>query len=161
MSSTTLFDVYPLRRAPRWAAWLSVVLLIAAICSAPAAGQTTPPRIVDPLDFGWRFAQRDVPNGPDAGLDDASWQDVDLPHDWSIEGEYREDNPAGGAGAYLPGGVGWYRRVVDVPPEWKDKRVFIEFDAAQRNSDVWINGHHLGHRPYGYISFSYDLTPHL
>jgi beta-galactosidase len=117
--------------------------------------------VFEPLDLAWRFAQRDVVDGQDEGLDDAGWQEVDLPHDWSIEGEYRQDNPAGGAGAYLPGGIGWYRRVIDVPPEWKDKRIFIEFDAAQRNTDVWINGHHLGRRPYGYISFGYDLTPHV
>ena len=130
-------------------------------CSTRAAGQAAPPRIIQTLDRGWRFAQRDIANAQDAGLDDSRWQDVDLPHDWSIEGEYRQDNPAGGAGAYLPAGIGWYRRVIDVPPEWKDKRLFIEFDAAQRNSGVWINGHHLGRRPYGYISFGYDLTPHL
>ncbi|HEV2293515.1 MAG TPA: glycoside hydrolase family 2 TIM barrel-domain containing protein [Tepidisphaeraceae bacterium] len=114
-----------------------------------------------PLNLGWRFVQQDDSGAAAAGFDDSSWRMLDLPHDWSIEGEYRQDNPAGGAGAYLPCGVGWYRRAIEIPPQWTGKRVFIEFDAAQRNSDVWINGRHLGHRPYGYISFGYDLTPHL
>ncbi|MDQ3439448.1 MAG: hypothetical protein M3478_03765 [Planctomycetota bacterium] len=114
-----------------------------------------------PLDGGWRFVQDDVNGAQSPETDDSAWRPIDLPHDWGIEGEYRQDHPAGGVGAYFPGGIGWYRRVIDVVPEWVGKRVFIEFDAAQRNSDVWINGHHLGHRPYGYISFGYDLSPHL
>jgi beta-galactosidase len=114
-----------------------------------------------PLDFDWRFVLGEVKGAEQPNLDDSKWRRLDLPHDWGIEGEYRQDNPAGGAGAYLPGGIAWYRKAIDVPSEWKDRRVAIEFDAAQRNSEVWINGQSLGRRPYGYISFAYDLTPHL
>jgi len=83
----------------RGGAWLRVALLVAATCPARAAVPAAHPRAAEPLDFAWRFAQRDVANGQDVGLDDADWPDVDLPHDWSIEGEYRQDSPAGGAGA--------------------------------------------------------------
>ena len=134
------------------------LLLLMLLPGSAAAGG---PRVTRELDFDWRFHLGDAAGAEAAGYDDASWWTLDLPHDWGIEGEYRPDNPDHGAGAYLPGGIGWYRRVFDVPPEWHDRRVRIEFDAAQRNSDVWINGHLLGHRPYGYISFAYDLTPHL
>ncbi len=137
---------------------LLVSLIATTIFAATLLAQA---REVQPLDFDWRFALGDPAHAEDPAFDDSQWRSIDLPHDWSIEGEYNESNPAGGAGAYLPGGIGWYRRVLDVPESWSGKRVSIEFDAAQRNSDVWINGHHLGTRPYGYISFSYDLTPHL
>jgi beta-galactosidase len=118
-------------------------------------------REIQPLDFDWRFALGEQKHAEDPAFDDSKWRMVDLPHDWSIEGEYQQSNPAGGTGAYLPGGIGWYRRVIDMPESRSGKRVSIEFDAAQRNSDVWINGHHLGSRVYGYISFSYDITPYL
>ena len=81
------------------------------------------------------------------------WVDLDLPHDWSIGGPFREDNPSGPHGAYLPGGIGWYRKKFTLPDAAKGKQVSIEFDGVYMNSDVWVNGHHLGKRPYGYVSF--------
>src|SRR6185436_7296364 len=109
----------------------------------------------------WRFHLGDAPGAEAESFDDSSWRTLDVPHDWSIEGEYDEKSADGGAGGFLPGGIGWYRRVIDVPAEWRDKHVRIEFDAAQRNSDVWINGHHVGGRPYGYLSFACDLSDNL
>ena len=109
----------------------------------------------------WRFQLGDVTNGPDAGLNDAQWRQLDLPHDWSIEGEFSEKAPAGTGGGALPGGIGWYRKSFTIPATARGKLIFIEFDGAYRNSEVWINGHYLGKRPYGYISFQYELTPHL
>ena len=109
----------------------------------------------------WRFHLGDVPNGQDTGLDDAQWRQLDLPHDWSIEGEFSENAPSGTGGGALPGGLGWYRKRFTVPMTSKGKLVFVEFDGVYRNSEVWINGHYLGKRPYGYISFAYELTPHL
>ncbi len=112
-------------------------------------------------DHSWHFTLGDPKGAEDPRFDDAGWRHVDLPHDWSIEGPYSENAPTTGRGGYLPTGVGWYRRVFDAPPAWRGKRVHINFDGVYMNSDVWINGVLLGHRPYGYISFEYDLTPHL
>jgi len=109
----------------------------------------------------WRFHLGEVANGQDTGLDDAQWRQLDLPHDWSIEGEFSENAPSGTGGGALPGGLGWYRKTFTVPMTSKGKLVFIEFDGVYRNSEVWINGEYLGKRPYGYISFAYELTPHL
>jgi len=109
----------------------------------------------------WRFHLGDVANGQDAGLDDAQWRQLDLPHDWSIEGEFSENAPSGTGGGALPGGLAWYRKTFTIPMTSKGKQVFVEFDGVYRNSEVWINGHYLGKRPYGYISFAYELTPHL
>ncbi|HUI56431.1 MAG TPA: glycoside hydrolase family 2 TIM barrel-domain containing protein [Bryobacteraceae bacterium] len=111
------------------------------------------------FDADWRFHLGDVPGGERERLDDSAWRTLSLPHDWSIEGPYSAAN-ASGTG-YLPGGIGWYRKVFRLPDLAPGRRVFLAFDGVYRDSDVWINGHHLGHRPYGYSSFEYELTPHL
>ena len=112
-------------------------------------------------DYGWTFTTGDVPGAEAAAFDDSGWREVDLPHDWSIEGPYDENAATTGRGGYLPTGVGWYRRAFTLPEAMSGRRVSIEFDGVFENSDVWVNGQHLGHRPYGYIGFAYDLTPHL
>jgi beta-galactosidase len=109
----------------------------------------------------WRFQLGDVSNGQDPDLNDSQWRRLDLPHDWSIEGEFSEKARSGTGGGALPGGIGWYRKAFTVPLTAKGKSIFIEFDGVYRNSEVWINGHYLGKRPYGYSSFVYELTPHL
>ncbi len=93
--------------------------------------------------------------------DDTAWRSLNLPHDWSIEGSFSKDHPAKINGGALPTGTGWYRKHFTVDNTWKDKQVFIDFDGIYRNSEVWINGHHLGNRPSGYASFRYELTPYL
>jgi beta-galactosidase len=113
------------------------------------------------FDFGWRFFQGDAPGAQSPDFSDAGWQAVDLPHDWSIEGPISEKESSGGSGGYVPTGIGWYRKSFDLQPFYKDKKILIEFDGVYQNSEVWINGHFLGKRPYGYIPFFYDLTPHL
>jgi beta-galactosidase len=113
------------------------------------------------FDHAWRFHLGDVAGAQQPAFDDAGWRTLDVPHDWSIEGEFSEQNPAGVAGGALPGGVGWYRKVFSIPAADRGKLVFVEFDGVYRNSEVWINGQSLGKRPYGYSSFRYELTPHL
>ncbi len=71
------------------------------------------------------------------------------------------DNPAGVGGGALPGGIGWYRKTFTVPESDSSKLTFIRFDGVYKNSEVWINGHYLGKRPYGYSSFQYELTPFI
>jgi beta-galactosidase len=113
------------------------------------------------FDSDWRFVKADA-NGVEApAFDDSKWRKLDVPHDWSIEGEYDETNPTGRGGGYLPAGIGWYRKTFTVDAGDANKKVFIEFDGVMANSDVWINGFHLGKRPSGYVSFSYELTGHL
>ena len=94
-------------------------------------------------------------------FDDQSWRSLQLPHDWAIEGDFSEDNPSGTGGGALPGGVGWYRKHFVADKADQGSRIYIDFDGAYMNATVYINGHRLGTRPYGYISFSYDLTPFL
>ncbi|MCB1124048.1 MAG: beta galactosidase jelly roll domain-containing protein, partial [Verrucomicrobiae bacterium] len=119
------------------------------------------PRQRENFDFGWRFRLGEVENATAADFDDSAWRDVLLPHDWSIEGEYDEKNPTSWRGAYLPAGIGWYRKTFLLHPSDAGKRLFLEFDGVYMNSDVYLNGHHLGHRPNGYISFQYEITEHV
>ncbi len=94
-------------------------------------------------------------------FDDSKWEMVNIPHDWSIEGKFDREAATGGAGGYLPTGVGWYRNHFILPAFRKGDDCWIEFEGIYMNSDVWINGHHLGNHPYGYTSFYYDLTPFI
>src|SRR3984957_10975681 len=112
------------------------------------------------FDSGWMFSRGDFPQEAAPIFDDRSWQSVDLPHDWSITGPYSKDEPCGGSGGYLPTGLGWYRKSFALPAA-ADQHVFIHVDGVYQRSEVWINGQPLGLRPNGYISFVYDLTPHL
>jgi len=119
------------------------------------------PRVIQSFDKDWHFSRDDSRGAEAPAFNDASWRSVDLPHDWSIEGPYDRNNTTGRGGGYLPGGIGWYRKSFTLNEVAKDSRVFIEFDAVMANSDVWINGHHLGKRPNGYASFQYELTGYL
>lgn len=107
----------------------------------------------------WRFILSDVKDGANPDLDDSKWRQLDLPHDWSVEGTYSPDKAS--CQGYLPGGIGWYRRTFNVPITEKDKKVYIYFEGVYNRSEVFINGTSIGKRPYGYISFMYDLTPYL
>jgi len=131
--------------------------LAALTATAPASAQ----RQRLSMDPGWRFTLGDPAGAERPGFDDRQWRRLDLPHDWSIEGTPRQDAPAGGRGGYFPTGVGWYRKGFRLPAGARGREAWLEFDGVYMNSDVWINGVHLGRRPYGYISFAYDITRHL
>lgn len=141
----------------------SVCLLavtLAVLWNSPALANPRPGSTVS-FNQDWRFYLGDVANGQAPELDTSAWRVLNLPHDWSIEGEFSEKNPATFGGGALPGGTGWYRKTFLMPATAKGKLVFIDFDGVYRNSEVWINGHYLGKRPYGYSSFEYELTPYL
>lgn len=110
------------------------------------------------FDSDWKFIQQDVSGAEQVGFEDSGWRVLDVPHDWSIEGEYSEDHPMGDQCGYLPAGIGWYRKTIAVNPDWKGKHVEIAFDGVYMNSTVWANGEKLGNRPYGWSSFAYDIS---
>jgi beta-galactosidase len=90
------------------------------------------------------------------GYEDSSWRDVTLPHDWSVEEPFSQEHSSGTG--YLPGGIGWYRKSLSAPQELAGKRVNITFEGVYNNAQVWCNSYYLGKRPYGYSSFTYDIT---
>jgi beta-galactosidase len=111
------------------------------------------------FNFDWKFVIGDDVEMRKGNFDDSEWRTLDLPHDWGIEGPFKQEYASGTA--YLQGGIGWYRKTFEIPLNLKDKKVHIQFDGVYKNSEVWINEHYLGKRPYGYSSFHYDLTPYL
>lgn len=113
------------------------------------------------FNTGWLFALIDNDSVASPAYDDSNWRKLNLPHDWAIEGDFSESNPSGTGGGALPGGIGWYRKDFVVPESDKGKQIYIDFDGAYMNASVYVNGNYLGTRPYGYASFSYDITPYV
>ena len=111
------------------------------------------------LKENWHFHLGDLKYGGIETLDDSKWETVTVPHDWSVE---QNASPAlASCTGYLPGGVAWYRRNIEVPASRKGEKVYIYFGGVYNNSEVFINGKWVGRRPNGYISFMYDLTPYI
>jgi beta-galactosidase len=109
----------------------------------------------------WKFYLGEATMANEINFDDANWRILNLPHDWSIEFPFDSASPTGNGGGALRGGLAWYRKTFTVPETNKSKNIFIDFDGVYKNSEVWINGHYLGKRPNGYISFEYELTPYI
>src|SRR5215213_9994976 len=141
---------------------LNIVIALCVLFFLPTIGfaNSRPGKKVS-FHQDWRFHLGDVSSAQDTGFNDSQWRKLNLPHDWSIEGEFSETAPSGTGGGALPGGLGWYRKTFTIPATATAKQIFIEFDGVYRNSEVWINGHYLGKRPYGYSTFEYELTPYL
>jgi beta-galactosidase len=135
-------------------------LLCAGSAHLSAAEPAPGPRQIIPLDSGWRFRLGDGPAASRPDFDDRGWRTLDLPHDWSIEGPINPPPAGDRNGGYFTHGIGWYRKNFSLPPEL-GRKVVAEFDGVYMNSDVWINGEFLGHRPYGFVGFRYDLTEFL
>lgn len=146
---------------------LLLLVLAGAIASASAA-----PRQITSLDSDWRFHRGDVsgvlmdpPGSPDlvptpdflgVAYDDSSWQKVNVPHDYIIEGTF--DPKADEAHGYLPVEPGWYRKTISIPAADQGRRLWLEFDGVYRDSQMWLNGHFLGRHVSGYTSFQYDVS---
>ena len=118
-------------------------------------------RVREDFNDGWKFCLGDVEGAEDAAFDDSGWRELELPHDWAVEGDFSIDNPSGTGGGALPGGIGWYRKTFVAPADESGKVWRLEFDGVYMNSEVFVNGVSLGTRPYGYISFGYDISPYL
>ena len=132
--------------------------LITLLCAAGLFAQKNV-RERENFDFDWKFILDDNQSYSQKEVSEAGWSDIQLPHDWSIKLDF--DNSVGGSAGFIPGGIGWYRKSFEAPAYYKDKKVSILFDGIFHQSDVYINGNHLGFRPYGFVSIEYDLTPYL
>jgi beta-galactosidase len=137
---------------------------VAGLLFSSCSGEDETVRMKQRFTEDWRFSLTDTLDdrlyqAPE--FNDLAWRRLNLPHDWSIEGAFSTDNPAGIGGGALPGGIGWYRKSFKLPGSDRNKMFFIDFDGVYMNSEVWINGQSLGKRPNGYISFRYNLTPFL
>jgi hypothetical protein len=109
-----------------------------------------------PLDDHWKFVKADDPKANAADYQDEQWRTVNVPHDWSVESAF--DQNLASCTAFLPCGVGWYRKHILLPASAAGKTVTIRFDGVMNHSTIWCNGKQVGERPYGYSSFTCDLT---
>ena len=137
--------------------YLWLVWAVLASCSAPDRQPERRMRFTE--EWAFRLGDDTLAAQPD--YDDSAWRRLDLPHDWAVEGDFSENHPAGAGGGALPGGIGWYRKEFSLPSAEEGHCYYIDFDGVYMNATVYINGHRLGTRPYGYSSFSYNLTPYL
>ena len=108
------------------------------------------------FNFGWKFHAGDLKDAYSVNYDDSSWRVLDLPHDFQIEQPW--DKGAGGARGFKAMGTGWYRKTFKTDPEWKGKRVLLDFEGIMLIGDVWVNGQKVGGTDYGYIGFETDIT---
>ena len=94
-------------------------------------------------------------------LQTTSGASLSLPHDWSIEGTTAADAPSGGDGGYFPTGVGWYRKEFVAKPEWRSKRVWLDFEGVATSCEVFLNGKKIGGHHYAYTPIHLDITEHV
>jgi len=117
-------------------------------------------RVRQSFNQGWIFQKGEVGDEQHVSFDDSQWRSLDLPHDWAIEGPFdiEYDTRTGGLPIY---GTAWYRKHFEMDAIHTGKRVTLEFDGVMNNAEVYLNGEKVGARPYGYIGFEVDLTPHI
>lgn len=111
------------------------------------------------INDNWKFSLQDTPDAQKTTYDDTKWQSVNVPHDWSVKGQLSPTLAS--CTGYLPGGIGWYRKSINIPQNKTGEKVYLYFEGVYNRSEVFINGHSLGKRPNGYISFAYDATPFI
>jgi len=139
----------------------NTVIALAILLTTTCFAQGKKARIIEDFNKNWNFKLGDHPEAINSNFDAKDWRTLQLPHDWSIEGAFDKDSKTKQAQGFLPAGKCWYRKTFTVPASFKSKTIWIEFDGVFKNSEVFINGHSLGIRPNGYISFSYDLSEFL
>jgi len=139
--------------------FVSLFFILTTLSSAQSNQLQTSVRHKIKFNSDWRFILGDKPEFRDSSYDDSAWRQLNLPHDWSIEGAF--DMAGGESNGFFPVGIGWYRKTFTLSDSLKGKEVVINFDGVYMNSEVWINNHFLGRYPYGYSTFQYDMTDFL
>jgi len=91
-------------------------------------------------------------------FNDSDWRKLNLPHDWGIEGPFKQEYP-GDTGKLPWWGIGWYRKHLEVPASDQGRKIYLDVDGAMSHAKVWLNGQLVGGWPYGYASWRVDLTP--
>jgi beta-galactosidase len=154
--------------------WPYVLLLCLLIFGSSAYPQSKPDLSsgIKSFDSDWKFIKDNPTGAENPAFDDSKWRKLDVPHDWSIEdlpgqdgvniiGPFDKSSVDMMSSGYLTGGIGWYRKSFTLNKADKEKIVYLQFDGVYMNSDVWLNGKHLGNHPYGYTPFYYNITSFL
>ena len=113
------------------------------------------------INFDWQFQLVESNELKVNELSNTQWSNVDIPHDWGIEGSYSQENQADWQTGFLPTGIGWYQKTLSYADEWDNKDVILHFEGVYVNADVFINGKYVGHEHHGYLGFEFDITSFL
>jgi beta-galactosidase len=153
---------------------ISLLMITVLIIGTSTNAQVNPGKssVISSFDEGWRFIKDNPQGAENPAFDDSNWRKLDVPHDWSIEdlpgqngdsiiGPFFKSAVDKASSGYLVGGIGWYRKSFTLKEADKNKISYLQFDGVYMNSDVWLNGKHLGFHPYGYTPFYYDITSFL
>lgn len=135
-----------------------LIVLIAVFCPIISFGQMTF-GVSEKINDGWKFNLGDVENAQNNPELYKKWSNVELPHDWSVKGQLSPSLAS--CTGFLPGGIGWYSKSIVIPSDKANEKVYLYFEGVYNRSEVYINGHLLGKRPNGYISFMYDATNYV
>lgn len=140
---------------------LSLAILLIVLLKKAEAQDISISKRKQLFDYNWKFYLGDNPQASSNNLNDSKWRNLNLPHDWSIEGKIDPNNASGSEGGFYPTGLGWYRKTFKLPASLKGKKISLYFEGVYMNAEVFVNGKSLGIRPYGYSAFSHELTPYL
>ncbi len=138
--------------------WIILGLVIFLAVVVVYRTMETEPRVDTLIDLNWKFILDDPAEASLPGYDDSDWRYLSLPHDWMIEQKVNRENPSGTAGGFYPGGIGWYRKALDLTEYENAEQFYLLFEGVMRNADVYFNGTHLGKQEYGYSSFFHDIS---
>ncbi|WP_343690158.1 glycoside hydrolase family 2 TIM barrel-domain containing protein [Chitinophaga sp.] len=136
--------------------------MIRIILLSIVLGFCLPARAQQLFDNDWLFYRGNAQGAENPLFDDKDWRKVDLPHDWSIEDLPGTNSPFSKSaisqvnGGFTTGGTGWYRKHFTLQKD--SKPIILQFDGVYMNATVWLNGKKLGRHPYGYTTFSFDIT---
>ena len=138
--------------------YLAVAILLScgatqSLFAQPGFGQA------EKINNNWRFHLGDTDQAIAQDQLGRSWRSVQLPHDWSVKQPLSPTLAS--ATGYLPGGIGWYRKTINISQKDKGKKLYIYFEGVYNRSEVFVNGQSIGKRPNGYISLNYDITPYI
>lgn len=138
--------------------WIILAIAVAGAFFFIYRTREAVPRVEESIGLNWKFIQGDQPGAHRPGYNDDHWRFVSIPHDWMIEYPVDQKNPSGLAGGFYPGGIGWYRKSIDMRAYPDKKKFYLVFEGVYRNADVYFNGTHLGRQVYGYASFFHDVS---
>ena len=138
--------------------WIVLVATLLAATWFVYRTRETRPRVDTTIDLNWRFTQGDPAGAQAPGFDDSGWRYISVPHDWMIGKAPERDHPSGTAGGFYPGGIGWYRKTLDLRDYPDQEQFYLLFEGVYMNADIWFNGTHLGKHAYGYASFYHDIS---
>jgi hypothetical protein len=137
----------------------TLIILVAAVFFINSATAQVSFGKPEKINASWKFKAGDIASAATPGYNDQRWEKIKLPHDWSVEGQLSPTLAS--CTGYLPGGIGWYRKSIDIPVSKKGEKIYLYFEGVYNRSEVFLNGQSMGKRPNGYISFMYDATPYV